>query len=74
MQDTKAGCRLSPATRHLPFPSSEAFPCTSVALQYIEFFYTEDDERLDQVAQRAGRCPIPGKLQGQAGWALGNLI
>jgi len=23
---------------------------------------------LDQVAQRGGRCPIPGNIQGRVGW------
>jgi len=32
-----------------------------------EFFYTEDGEPLEQVAQRCGRCPIPGNIQGQVG-------
>jgi len=30
-------------------------------------FYTEGGETLDQVAQRGGRCPIPGNIQGQVG-------
>jgi len=31
-------------------------------------FYLEGDETLAQVAQRGGRCPIPGRVQGQVGW------
>ncbi|KAK4818261.1 hypothetical protein QYF61_009966 [Mycteria americana] len=31
------------------------------------FFYNEGGETLQQVAQRGGRCPIPGNIQGQAG-------
>jgi len=31
------------------------------------FFYDEGCETLQQVAQRGGRCPIPGNIQGQAG-------
>ena len=31
-------------------------------------FYDEGGETLERVAQRGGRCPIPGNLQGQAGW------
>jgi len=30
-------------------------------------FYNEVGEVLDQVAQRGGRCPIPGNIQSQAG-------
>jgi len=26
-------------------------------------------ETLEQVAQRGGRCPIPGNIQGQVAWA-----
>ena len=30
-------------------------------------FYNEGGEALAQVAQRGGRCPIPGNIQGQVG-------
>ena len=30
-------------------------------------FYNEGGEELAQVAQRGGRCPIPGHIPGQAG-------
>ena len=30
-------------------------------------FYNEGGETLAQVAQRGGRCPIPGNIQGQVG-------
>ena len=33
-----------------------------------DIFYKEGDETLAQVAQRGGRCPIPGSIQGQVGW------
>ena len=33
-----------------------------------EIFYNESGETLRQVAQRGGRCPTPGNIQGQAGW------
>jgi len=33
-----------------------------------EIFCNEDSETLEQVAQRGGRCPIPGNIQAQAGW------
>ena len=33
-----------------------------------DFFYNESGETLAQVAQRGGRCPIPGNTQGQVGW------
>jgi len=29
--------------------------------------YIEDGETLAQVAQRGGRCPVPGNVQGQVG-------
>ena len=32
-----------------------------------EMFYDEGGETLAQVAQRGGRCPIPGNIQGQVG-------
>ena len=31
-------------------------------------FYNEGGETLEQVAQRGSRCPVPGNIQGQAGW------
>ena len=39
-------------------------------------FYDEGDEALEQVPQRGGRCPIPGNIQGQVGWAseIPNLV
>ena len=30
-------------------------------------FYNEGGETLEQVAQRGGRCPMPGNIQGQVG-------
>ena len=32
-----------------------------------EIFYAEGGETLARVAQRGGRCPIPGNIQGKAG-------
>jgi len=32
-----------------------------------EIFYSEGGGTLVQVAQRGGRCPIPGNIQGQVG-------
>ena len=32
-----------------------------------KFFSDEGGETLEQVAQRGGRCPIPGTIQGQVG-------
>jgi len=32
-----------------------------------KFFYYEGSETLEQDAQRGGRCPIPGNIQGQLG-------
>ena len=34
---------------------------------YGKNFYYEGAETLAQVAQRGGRCPIPGNTQGQVG-------
>ena len=31
------------------------------------FFYDDSGATLDQVAQRGGRCPVPGNVQGQVG-------
>ena len=33
----------------------------------VGIFYDEGGETLAQVAQRGGRCPIPGNIPGQAG-------
>ncbi|KAK4818784.1 LOW QUALITY PROTEIN: hypothetical protein QYF61_019130 [Mycteria americana] len=33
-----------------------------------EIFHNEGGEMLEQVAQRGGRCPMPGNIQGQVGW------
>lgn len=32
------------------------------------FSYDECDEVLERVAEREGRCSIPGKIQSQVGW------
>jgi len=41
----------------------------SCILRYKEeIFYNEDGETLAKVAQIGGRGPIPGNIQGQAGW------
>ena len=32
------------------------------------FILNKGGEALEQVAQRGGRCPVPGAIQGQAGW------
>jgi len=34
------------------------------------FFYHEGCETLAQVAQRGGRCPNPGNVQGQEQWGF----
>ena len=31
-------------------------------------------EALKEVAQRCGACPVPGDIQGQAGWGCGCLF
>jgi len=33
-----------------------------------EILYNEGVEALAQAAQRGGRCPIPGNVQGKVGW------
>jgi len=35
-----------------------------------EVFYKESGETLEHVAQKGGRWPIPGNIQGQVGWCL----
>jgi len=35
-----------------------------------KFFYYEGGEALKQVAQRSCGCPLPGSVQGQAGWGF----
>ena len=37
-------------------------------LDVQKLFYNQGGEALAQVAQRGGGCPIPGDIQGQAGW------
>ena len=37
-------------------------------------FFTQSGDALEQVAQRGGRCPIPGDNQGQAGQGSEHLI
>ena len=37
-----------------------------------KFFHTEGGDTLEQVAQRACGCPIPGGIQGQAGCGSGQ--
>ena len=32
------------------------------------FFYDESSQTLAQIAQRGGRCPLPGNIQNQVGW------
>mgnify|MGYP001853027772 CR=1 FL=1 len=35
---------------------------------YRKTFYNKGGEALEQVAQRGGGSPVPGDIQGQAGW------
>jgi len=35
-----------------------------------EILYYECCEKLEQVAQRSCGCPLPGSVQGQAGWGF----
>jgi len=39
-----------------------------------ETCYDEGGETLAQVAQRDGRCPIPGNIQGQVGWGSAQPV
>ena len=32
--------------------------------------YYESSDTLEQVAQRGSECPLPGSIQGQAGWSF----
>ena len=42
---------------------------TQVQTRYKEdIFYNEGGETLEHFAQRGGRCPNPGNVQGQLGW------
>jgi len=34
----------------------------------------QDGEAVAQVAQTGGGCPIPGDIQGQAGWGSEHLM
>ena len=36
----------------------------------VTFLHCEGSEELEQVAQRGCGCPIPGSVQGQAGWGF----
>ena len=36
--------------------------------------YSESSEVLEQAAQRDCGCPVPGGVQGQVGWGVGNLV
>jgi len=40
----------------------------------VEVLHCECGEALVQAAQRSYECPIPGGVQGQAGWDPGSLI
>ena len=35
-----------------------------------QILYCEGGETLEQVAQRGCGCPLPGSIQGQAGWGF----
>ena len=39
-----------------------------------EIFYNKDGEAVELVAQRVGGSPIPGDIQGQAGWGSEHLL
>lgn len=40
----------------------------------VEIFYEDGVDALEQVAQRCGRYPIPGTIQGQIAWVSGYLV
>ena len=39
-------------------------------LDIRKIIYCEGGEALEQVAQRSCECPLPGSVQGQAGWGF----
>jgi len=41
-------------------------------LDIRKFFHMEGGDTLEQVAQGGCGCPIPGGIQGQAGWGSGQ--
>jgi len=41
-------------------------------LEYLVRLHTEGGDTLEQVAQGGCGCPIPGGIQGQAGWGSGQ--
>ena len=42
-------------------------PLSCLSHLIFKIFYNEGGETLEQAAQRDGRCPIPGNIQGQIG-------
>lgn len=47
----------------------------SIQIRYVEeAFYNACGEAPAQVAQRGGRCPIPGNIKGPLNRALSNVI
>ena len=38
-------------------------------ISWEEILYCEGGETLEQAAQRGCECPLPGGIQGQAGWS-----
>jgi len=47
------------------------FPMLSSVSDYKEeILYSEGGEAVEQVAQRSCGCPLPGSVQGQAGWGF----
>lgn len=45
-----------------------AVMCSVPGKKLQKIFFVVRVVKLAQVAQRGGRCPIPGNIQGQAGW------
>jgi len=51
---------------HYPHPGKPAWAAGTSNIPSEFIFYGEGGETLEQAAQRGGRCPIPGDIQGQA--------
>ena len=43
-----------------------------MVLSWISVLNSESTEVLEQAAQRGCGCPVPGGVQGQVGWGLGQ--
>jgi len=41
-------------------------------MEVLQNLLSKDSETLAEVAQRSGRCPVSGNIQGQVGWGYGQ--